>query len=50
MEAGIPIDTAKKDLEAMVTKGFAEMRVRKSGALVYTIPELMDSDSPLEEW
>ncbi|GHV16420.1 hypothetical protein FACS189493_2240 [Spirochaetia bacterium] len=50
LEAGIPIDAAKKDLEAMVTKGFAEMRVRKSGALVYTIPELMDSDSPLEEW
>jgi predicted transcriptional regulator len=50
LEAGIPIEDAKKDLEAMVTKGFAEMRVRKSGALVYTIPELMDSDSPLEDW
>jgi hypothetical protein len=50
LEAGIPIETAKKDLDALVTKGFAELRVRKSGALVYTLPELMDSDSPLEEW
>jgi TM2 domain-containing membrane protein YozV len=50
LEANIPLETAKKDLDAMVSKGFAEMRVRKSGTLVYTLPELMDSDSPLEDF
>jgi TM2 domain-containing membrane protein YozV len=50
LEANISIEAAKKDLDAMVTKGFAELRVRKSGALVYTVPELMDSDSPLEDF
>jgi TM2 domain-containing membrane protein YozV/predicted transcriptional regulator len=50
LTANISIDEAKKDLDALVSKGFAELRVRKSGTLVYTIPELMDSDSPLEDW
>ena len=47
LSAHISIDEAKKDLDAMVTKGFAELRVRQSGSLVYTIPDLMDSDEPL---
>jgi predicted transcriptional regulator len=46
--ANISIDEAKKVLDALVSKGFAEIRVRKSGTLVYTLPELMDTDSPLE--
>jgi TM2 domain-containing membrane protein YozV/predicted transcriptional regulator len=50
LAANIPIEDAKKDLEALVSKGFAELRVRKSGTLVYTIPDLMDSDSPLEDF
>jgi TM2 domain-containing membrane protein YozV len=50
LEASISIEEAKKDLDALVSKGFAELRVRKSGTLVYTLPELMDSDSPLEEF
>jgi TM2 domain-containing membrane protein YozV len=50
LEANIPLGNAKKDLDAMVSKGFAEIRVRKSGTLVYTLPELMDSDSPLEDF
>lgn len=50
LEANIPLETAKKDLDAMVSKGFAELRVRKSGILVYTLPEFMDSDSPLEDF
>jgi hypothetical protein len=50
LEANIPLETAKKDLDAMVSKGFAEIRVRTSGTLVYTVPELMDSDSPLENF
>jgi len=47
LSAHISIDEAKKDLDAMVSKGFAELRVRQSGSLVYTIPDLMDSDEPL---
>ncbi|MCL2765046.1 MAG: TM2 domain-containing protein [Treponema sp.] len=47
LAANISMDEAKKDLEAMVNKGFAELRVRQSGTLVYTIPDLMDSDEPL---
>jgi TM2 domain-containing membrane protein YozV/predicted transcriptional regulator len=50
LEANIPLDAAKKDLDALVSKGFAEIRVRQSGTLVYTLPELMDSDSPLEDF
>lgn len=47
LSGNIPIEEAKKDLDAMVTKGFAELRVRSSGVLVYTIPELMDQNEPL---
>jgi len=47
LSAHISINDAKKDLDAMVSKGFAELRVRQSGSLVYTIPDLMDSDEPL---
>ena len=47
LAADITIDEAKRDLDAMVNKGFAELRVRQSGTLVYTIPELMDGDEPL---
>jgi len=48
LAADISIDEAKKDLDAMVSKGIAELRVRQSGTLVYTIPEMMmDKDDPL---
>ena len=47
LSANIPIEEAKRDLDAMVSKGYAELRVRQSGTLVYTIPDLMDSDEPL---
>jgi predicted transcriptional regulator len=50
LEAGIPLDEAKKTLDTLVTKGFAELRVRRNGTLVYTFPELMDTDSPLEDF
>jgi len=46
LAANISLDEAKKDLDAMVSKGFAELRVRQSGTLVYTIPDLMNSDEP----
>jgi TM2 domain-containing membrane protein YozV len=47
LAANISVEEAKKDLEALVSKGFAELRVRKSGTLVYTVPDLMDGDDPL---
>lgn len=50
LSANIPIEEAKRDLDALVSKGFAELRVRKSGTLVYTIPDLMDRDEPLEDF
>jgi hypothetical protein len=50
LAASISIDEAKKDLDSLVSKGFAEIRVRKTGTLVYTIPEMMDRDAPLEDF
>jgi TM2 domain-containing membrane protein YozV/predicted transcriptional regulator len=50
LESNISMDEAKKVLDTLVNKGFAELRVRQSGTLVYTLPELMDSDSPLEDF
>jgi len=50
LESGISIDEAKNALEKLVDQGFAELRVRKTGTLVYTFPEFMDTDSPLEDF
>jgi TM2 domain-containing membrane protein YozV/predicted transcriptional regulator len=49
LAANISIEDARRDLDALVSRGFAELRVRRSGTLVYTIPELMNSDDPLED-
>ena len=48
LAGNISINEAKKYLDTLVSKGFAELRVRKSGGIVYTIPDLMNSDEPLE--
>jgi len=48
--ANIPIEEAKNYLETLVSKGFADLRVRKSGSLVYVIPDLLDKDEPLEDF
>ena len=48
--ADIPIEEAKKYLETLVAKGFAELRVRKSGSLVYVITDMADKDEPLEDF
>jgi len=50
LEANIPIEEAKKYLDALVSKGFAELRVRKGGSLVYVIPDMLDKDEPLEDF
>ncbi|MDR2177713.1 MAG: NINE protein [Treponema sp.] len=48
--AEISLEDAKKALETLVKQGFAELRVRKSGTLVYTLPEFMDKDENLEDF
>jgi hypothetical protein len=50
LAADVDLDEAKKALDTLVDKGFAELRVRKSGALVYTLPEFMDGDKDLEDF
>jgi len=50
LRADIPMDEAKKILDALVYKGLAELRVRKSGSLVYIIPDMMDKDESLEDF
>jgi len=47
LAGNISIEEAKNNLDAMVSKGFAELRVRQSGSLVYAIPDLMDNNEPL---
>lgn len=50
LEADVSIDEAKKNLDALLNKGIAELRVRKSGALVYVIPEMTGRDEELEDF
>lgn len=49
LEGDIPIEEAKKALEALVSEGFAEMRIRKSGIIAYVFPEFLEEDSEFEE-
>ena len=48
LESDICIDEAKKSLDTLVSKGFAEMRVRESGVIVYRFPELIEAESTEE--
>jgi TM2 domain-containing membrane protein YozV len=50
LESNMTIEQAKAELEAMVKKGFAELRVKKTGALVYTIPEYLENTGGLEDF
>jgi predicted transcriptional regulator len=50
LAANVPIEEARRTLDTLVSKGFAELRVRKTGSLVYTIPDMMDSDVELEDF
>lgn len=45
LEGNIPVDKAKEALEKLVSKGFAEMQVRKSGVVAYCFPEFMDQSN-----
>ena len=48
--AEIPIEEAQKHLDSLVTKGHAQLRIRKSGSLVYIIPDMAEKDEPLEDF
>ena len=52
LEAGVSLDEAKDVLEKLADKGFAEVRVKKSGLIVYVIPDLADeyTKSELEDF
>lgn len=44
LEGDVAIDEAQKYLEKLAAKGFAEMRIRKSGAIVFYFPEFLSND------
>ena len=49
LEGDIPLDEAKKALEKLVTEGYAEMRIRKSGTIGYVFSEFLEDDTQFEE-
>ncbi len=52
LEGGVSADDAKEHLEQLVNKGFAEVRVRRSGTLVYVFADFLDDETgaQLEEF
>ena len=42
LEGNFSTDEAREHLEKLVLKGIAEMRVKKSGLLVYVLPDFLD--------
>jgi hypothetical protein len=48
IETGASLEEARRHLENMAKDGHAEMRVRKSGAIVFTFPEFMDDNPDFE--
>jgi hypothetical protein len=52
LEARVSTEKARAELERLSSKGFCEVRVRTSGALVYTFPEFVTepSDGEFEQF
>ena len=52
LEGDCSLDDAKKHLEQLVSKGFAEVRVSKSGKLLYVFPDFTtdETESKLEDF
>jgi hypothetical protein len=52
LAAEISLDDAKKKLEQLVSKGFAEVRVSKTGQLLYVFPDFTteETESRLEDF
>jgi TM2 domain-containing membrane protein YozV len=49
IEGDIPIEEAKKFLDALAAKGYAEMKIKKSGVIVYCFPEFMQDETEFED-
>ncbi len=49
LEGDIPLEEAKKALEKLVSGGYAEIRVRKSGTIVYVFTEFLEDDNQFED-
>jgi hypothetical protein len=49
IEAHISLDKVRERLEKMAIDGHAEMRIRKSGAIVFTFPEFMDGSVNIDD-
>ncbi len=45
----ISIEVAKKYLDKLASKGFTELRIKKSGVIVYCFPEFMDTSNEFED-
>ena len=41
LESGVPIEEAQKSLDYLVSKGFAEMKVSKTGTIIYHFPDIL---------
>ena len=52
LEADVSLDDAKNQLEQLVGKGFAEVRVSRAGNLLYVFPDFTteETDSKLEDF
>ena len=46
LETAVSMDEAKAMLDKLVDKGFAELRVRQDGQMVYVIPDFLDASAP----
>ncbi len=49
LEGNLSIEEARKYLEKLVSQGYAEMKIRKSGTIAYVFPEFTEDDSEFED-
>ena len=42
LETGVSLEEAKEKLDSLVTRGFADLQVKKSGVIVYIFPEIVE--------
>lgn len=49
LEGDITIEEAKEYLEKLVVQGYAEMKIRKSGAIAYLFPEFAEDQEEFED-
>jgi len=49
LSGNFSIDASQKYLDKLATKGFAEMRIKKSGVIVYCFLEFMDKSEEFED-